>query len=156
MELGCQVCPLLRRNQHSLFDLVVSSCCSASRTLIEMLIKKLVHSWFRLPETMDRSFADLESLFQQGISARKFKHTKVEREHHVSPSHQIVSAVLIDFASLPQSSTRWWMPPLWTRRSSMRITSNTPEREGILETPMLPSCLLWGLSCVECRMFFGE
>jgi hypothetical protein len=26
----------------------------------------------------------------------------------------------------------------------MRITSNTLEREGILETPQLPSCLLWG------------
>jgi hypothetical protein len=79
---------------------------------------------------MDRSFADLESLFQQGISARKFKHTKVERGYHVSPSHRFVSAVLIDFASRPQSSTRWSMPPLWTRRSSSRITSNTLKLEG--------------------------
>lgn len=91
-------------------------------------------SWFRLPETMDRSFADLESLFQQGISARKFKHTKVERRYHVSPFHRIVTAVFIDLASLPQNSTRWWMPPLWTRRSSSRITSNTLKRKGRFET----------------------
>ncbi|OBA22270.1 sugar transporter [Metschnikowia bicuspidata var. bicuspidata NRRL YB-4993] len=34
--------------------------------------------WFELPETKGRTFAELDNLFSQGISARKFKSTEVE------------------------------------------------------------------------------
>ncbi|KAK7987625.1 hypothetical protein PG989_007940 [Apiospora arundinis] len=37
----------------------------------------LVWTYFRLPETKDRSFAELDLLFRQGTSARKFQHTVV-------------------------------------------------------------------------------
>lgn len=36
--------------------------------------------WFRLPETKDRSFGEIDLLFENHISARKFKHTSVDRK----------------------------------------------------------------------------
>ncbi|RDW91025.1 hypothetical protein BP5796_02190 [Coleophoma crateriformis] len=35
--------------------------------------------WFRLPETKGRSFGEIDLLFDAGISARKFKYTKVDQ-----------------------------------------------------------------------------
>lgn len=40
----------------------------------------LVWCWFRLPETKDRSFGELDILFARNVPARKFRHTKVDRE----------------------------------------------------------------------------
>ncbi|KAF7999520.1 hypothetical protein HF325_006196 [Metschnikowia pulcherrima] len=34
--------------------------------------------WFEMPETKGRTFAELDMLFTQGVSARKFKHTEVD------------------------------------------------------------------------------
>jgi hypothetical protein len=36
--------------------------------------------WFRLPETKDRTFGEIDLLFDNRISARKFKYTKVDRK----------------------------------------------------------------------------
>ncbi|KAH8897920.1 putative MFS alpha-glucoside transporter [Thozetella sp. PMI_491] len=40
--------------------------------------------WFRLPETKDRTFGEIDLLFDNHIPARKFKHTKVEQFVHQS------------------------------------------------------------------------
>jgi hypothetical protein len=36
--------------------------------------------WFRLPETKDRTFGEIDLLFDNKVSARKFKYTKVDRK----------------------------------------------------------------------------
>lgn len=36
--------------------------------------------WFRLPETKDRTFGEVDLLFDNKVPARKFKHTKVDRK----------------------------------------------------------------------------
>lgn len=36
--------------------------------------------WFRLPETKDRSFGEIDLLFEHKVHARKFKSTKVDRK----------------------------------------------------------------------------
>lgn len=36
--------------------------------------------WFRLPETKDRSFGEIDLLFDNRVHARKFKHTSVDRK----------------------------------------------------------------------------
>ncbi|CZT07846.1 probable MFS alpha-glucoside transporter [Rhynchosporium graminicola] len=38
----------------------------------------IVYTYFRLPEPMGRSFAELDLLFERGVSARKFKTTSVD------------------------------------------------------------------------------
>jgi hypothetical protein len=35
--------------------------------------------WFRLPETKDRTFGEIDLLFHHRVPARKFKYTKVDR-----------------------------------------------------------------------------
>lgn len=35
--------------------------------------------WFRLPETKDRTFGEIDLLFEHGVSARKFRTTKVDQ-----------------------------------------------------------------------------
>ncbi len=35
--------------------------------------------WFRLPESKDRTFGELDLLFENRVPARKFKKTKVDR-----------------------------------------------------------------------------
>ncbi|KAK2627374.1 hypothetical protein QTJ16_003340 [Diplocarpon rosae] len=38
----------------------------------------IIYTYFRVPEPMGRSFAELDLLFERGVSARKFKSTKVD------------------------------------------------------------------------------
>lgn len=40
--------------------------------------------WFRLPETKDRTFGEIDILFENRVPARKFKHTQVDRKHMIS------------------------------------------------------------------------
>ncbi|KAH1496035.1 hypothetical protein LV164_002285 [Aspergillus fumigatus] len=41
-----------------------------------------VWCWFRLPETKDRTFGEIDLLFHHHVHARKFKHTKVDQFAH--------------------------------------------------------------------------
>lgn len=50
----------------------------------------LIWVWFRLPETAGFSFAELNILFANKVSARKFKSTIVTDEHAQSAEQQIV------------------------------------------------------------------
>lgn len=38
----------------------------------------IIYSYFRVPEPTGRSFAELDLLFETGVSARNFKSTKVD------------------------------------------------------------------------------
>lgn len=38
----------------------------------------IIYVYFRVPETKGRSFAEMDMLFQRGVSARKFSSTKVD------------------------------------------------------------------------------
>ena len=38
----------------------------------------IIYTYFRVPEPTGRSFAELDVLFEQGVSARKFKSTQVD------------------------------------------------------------------------------
>ncbi|KAE9369179.1 putative MFS alpha-glucoside transporter [Stipitochalara longipes BDJ] len=42
----------------------------------------LIWCWFRLPETKDRTFGEIDLLFDNHVSARKFKYTKVDQFAH--------------------------------------------------------------------------
>ncbi|KAH8748588.1 putative MFS alpha-glucoside transporter [Hyaloscypha finlandica] len=42
----------------------------------------LIWCWFRLPETKDRTFGEIDLLFDNHVSARKFKHTRVDQFAH--------------------------------------------------------------------------
>lgn len=46
----------------------------------------LIWIFFRLPEPKGRTYAELDILFAQGVSARKFKSTKVDLFHRVGPA----------------------------------------------------------------------
>jgi MFS transporter, SP family, general alpha glucoside:H+ symporter len=37
----------------------------------------IIYTYFRVPEPSGRSFAELDLLFEKGVSARKFKETQV-------------------------------------------------------------------------------
>lgn len=39
----------------------------------------LIWCWFRLPETKDRSFGEIDLLFEAKVPARKFKYTQVDQ-----------------------------------------------------------------------------
>lgn len=41
----------------------------------------LIWCWFRLPETKDRTFGEIDILFENRVPARKFKYTKADREY---------------------------------------------------------------------------
>lgn len=43
-----------------------------------MCLLCIVYTFFRVPEPTGRTFAELDVLFEQGTSARKFKTTKVD------------------------------------------------------------------------------
>jgi len=38
----------------------------------------IIYTYFRVPEPQGRSFAELDLLFERGVSARKFAHTTVD------------------------------------------------------------------------------
>jgi SP family general alpha glucoside:H+ symporter-like MFS transporter len=40
--------------------------------------------WFRLPETKDRTFGEIDLMFDNRVPARKFKHTRVDRKSRTS------------------------------------------------------------------------
>jgi SP family general alpha glucoside:H+ symporter-like MFS transporter len=40
----------------------------------------LIWCWFRLPETKDRTFGEIDILFENRVPARKFKYTKADRK----------------------------------------------------------------------------
>ena len=42
--------------------------------------------WFRLPETKGRTFGEIDLLFENNVSARKFKHTSVDRRFAPCPT----------------------------------------------------------------------
>lgn len=48
----------------------------------------LVWSWFRLPETKDRTFAEIDILFRNKTSARKFKSTQLARERQSTDTNE--------------------------------------------------------------------
>jgi SP family general alpha glucoside:H+ symporter-like MFS transporter len=50
----------------------------------------IIYTYFRLPEPQGRSFAELDVLFEQGISARKFSRTKVD-VFHEAIDHNLIS-----------------------------------------------------------------
>lgn len=49
----------------------------------------LIYHYFRLPEPSGRSFAEMDLLFERGVSARKFKSTNVNA-FDVALQHQVV------------------------------------------------------------------
>lgn len=73
--------------------------------------------WFRLPETKDRSFGEIDLMFENQVPARKFKYTKVDRmwSFHLS---SIVHIANTDEQSSPSPRSRWKRPS-WRRRSSL-------------------------------------
>jgi SP family general alpha glucoside:H+ symporter-like MFS transporter len=76
----------------------------------------LIWCWFRLPETKDRSFGEIDILFENKISARKFKYTKADRESggpSISPS-----------ADFRQSSG--WTRSRWRLSGMRKQRSTTP------------------------------
>ena len=46
--------------------------------------------WFRLPETKNRSFGEIDILFENRVPARKFKYTQVDREYDFVLSQQLL------------------------------------------------------------------
>jgi hypothetical protein len=40
----------------------------------------MIWCWFRLPETKDRTFGEIDLLFEHKVPARKFKSTSVDRK----------------------------------------------------------------------------
>lgn len=46
--------------------------------------------WFRLPETKDRTFGEIDVLFDNKVPARKFKYTKVNRKSYSFPFYMII------------------------------------------------------------------
>ncbi len=43
----------------------------------------IIYTYFRLPEPRGRTFAELDVLFEKGVSARKFASTEVDVFHEV-------------------------------------------------------------------------
>lgn len=53
--------------------------------------------WFRLPETKDRPFGELDLLFENHVPARKFKTTSVDRKSHYTLDFKRSKLTLISF-----------------------------------------------------------
>lgn len=53
--------------------------------------------WYRLPETKDRTFGEIDLLFDNHVSARKFKTTKVDRK--LLSSRRCDTIVMANFES---------------------------------------------------------
>ena len=60
-----------------------------------------VWCWFRLPETKDRTFGEIDIMFDNKVSARQFKYTTVDRKSNAysypTPATQILT-LLAEFA----------------------------------------------------------
>ncbi|KAH7009021.1 MFS maltose permease MalP [Ilyonectria destructans] len=54
----------------------------------------VVWAYFRLPEPKGRTYGELDVLFQQGVSARKFKETAVDPFHHTDDKRKMDNAGL--------------------------------------------------------------
>ena len=65
-----------------------------------MVFLFLVWAYFRLPEPKDRTYAEIDMLFEQGVSARNFSSTEVDpyvladREKTRSSLHQLFWQVM--------------------------------------------------------------
>lgn len=47
----------------------------------------MIYTYFRVPEPTGRTFAELDLLFEKGVSARKFASTQIDVfEAHVDPA----------------------------------------------------------------------
>ncbi|KAL1893347.1 hypothetical protein Sste5346_006525 [Sporothrix stenoceras] len=53
----------------------------------------LIWCWFRLPETKDRTFGEIDILFENKVPARKFKYTKVDQFAHQGEINEKSGAV---------------------------------------------------------------
>lgn len=53
----------------------------------------MIWCWFRLPETKGRTFGEIDILFENKISARKFKYTKVDGKYTASRSKTVISSI---------------------------------------------------------------
>ncbi|CAK7200713.1 hypothetical protein SEUCBS139899_003412 [Sporothrix eucalyptigena] len=53
----------------------------------------LLWCWFRLPETKDRTFGEIDLLFENKVPARKFKYTKVDQFAHQTEVSEKAGAV---------------------------------------------------------------
>lgn len=56
---------------------------SKRRTQAAICFCCIVYTYFRIPEPNGRTFAELDVLFEKGVSARKFASTKVDVFHEV-------------------------------------------------------------------------
>ncbi len=73
--------------------------------------------WFRLPETKDRTFGEIDLMFENRVPARKFKHTKVDRKCHAlsrsgGQTNQVEQNSLLSALMRKRRN--------WTRRTSTR------------------------------------
>ncbi|KAE8364860.1 hypothetical protein BDV27DRAFT_109879 [Aspergillus caelatus] len=69
----------------------------------------VIYTYFRVPEPMGRSFAELDLLFERGVSARKFASTQVDVfdetiEDHVVKDYQAQKSAITDVAQLEKQA----------------------------------------------------
>ncbi|KAE8156632.1 hypothetical protein BDV40DRAFT_280650 [Aspergillus tamarii] len=69
----------------------------------------VIYTYFRVPEPMGRSFAELDLLFERGVSARKFASTQVDVfdetiEDHVVKDYQAQKSTITDVAQLEKQA----------------------------------------------------
>ncbi|KAE8144073.1 hypothetical protein BDV38DRAFT_232770 [Aspergillus pseudotamarii] len=69
----------------------------------------VIYTYFRVPEPMGRSFAELDLLFERGVSARKFASTQVDVfdetiEDHVVKDYQAQKSAISDVAQLEKQA----------------------------------------------------
>ncbi|BAE65024.1 sugar and other transporter-domain-containing protein [Aspergillus flavus] len=69
----------------------------------------VIYTYFRVPEPMGRSFAELDLLFERGVSARKFASTQVDVfdetiEDHVVKNYQTQKSATTDVAQLEKQA----------------------------------------------------
>lgn len=77
----------------------------------------IVYVWFRVPETRGRSYAELDTLFENGVPAWRFAETEVNRTFNFLPSFlPLVSLAPLDLAraSLELRRESAANQPTWT------------------------------------------
>lgn len=83
----------------------------------------LIWCWFRLPESKDRSFGELDILFENKVPARKFRTTKADREWF--------SSITTDKQNSPRTEKQrrmGWYPR--RLKSTMLTKSEQPRAES--------------------------